>query len=430
MDSRTISTAQAAGTPKLPSLRRQFAWTLTGNAVYAACQWAILAVIARMSDVRAVGQFALGLAVTAPVFLLAGMQLRGVQATDASAQFRFRDYLTVRIVGMLTGLAVSAALIWQSGYDSATSAVVMLVGLTKAIEGVSDACYGALQQHERMDAISRSLMIRGALSVTAIAVVLWRGNTLAYAVAAMGAAWLTVALLHDLPAVAALDRNSESPEPWPQAARLRRIIVLAFPLGIVLALISLRTNIPRYFLERSAGTSDLGVYAALSSLVIAGNLVISALGQSATPRLAKYHFQGNRSAFRRLVWILVAIGAAVGVCGFVGAWAVGRPLLCVLFGATYAQHVPLLLLLMLAGAFAYVASFLGFALTATRQFNAQLPLFGVSAGLCFLASVAFVPRYGLFGAAAAWLVAVIFEMVAAGTLLRRVVSGSRIGRRS
>ena len=64
------------------SLRTAVAWTFAGNTIYAACQWAMLVIVAKLGSADAVGVFALAFAVTAPVMLLTGLQLRAVQATD------------------------------------------------------------------------------------------------------------------------------------------------------------------------------------------------------------------------------------------------------------------------------------------------------------------------------------------------------------
>jgi hypothetical protein len=49
------------------SLRRNFAWTVLGNVTYAACQWGMLVALAKLGSPEMVGQFALGLAIGAPV---------------------------------------------------------------------------------------------------------------------------------------------------------------------------------------------------------------------------------------------------------------------------------------------------------------------------------------------------------------------------
>src|SRR5688500_18644573 len=69
------------------SLRSNFAWTLTGNIGYAACQWGMLVLLAKMGSTEMVGQFALALAILTPILGFTNLQLRSVQATDARRDF-------------------------------------------------------------------------------------------------------------------------------------------------------------------------------------------------------------------------------------------------------------------------------------------------------------------------------------------------------
>ncbi|HYG66698.1 MAG TPA: hypothetical protein VD838_03530, partial [Anaeromyxobacteraceae bacterium] len=198
---------------------------MAGHATYAACQWVVLAVIARLASTDAVGRFALGLAVTTPVFLFAGLHLRAAQATDAARTFAFRDYLGVRLAGMVAALAVTAAIAAAAGYDRETALVVLAVGLTKAVEGASDAYYGFLQQHERMRPIAVSLAARGGLSVAAMAAGLLAGGGVSLATLAMAAAWALVLLAHDRRAAApTLRRLGESGTPRLERRAATRIV--------------------------------------------------------------------------------------------------------------------------------------------------------------------------------------------------------------
>src|SRR5262249_33512279 len=88
------------------SLRANFSWSFCGNVVYAACQWGMLIVLAKLASPESVGRFALGLAVTAPVVMLSNLQLRGVLATDARQEHPYTDYLTLRLFTTSGALAV------------------------------------------------------------------------------------------------------------------------------------------------------------------------------------------------------------------------------------------------------------------------------------------------------------------------------------
>ncbi len=175
------------------SLRHNFAWTLVGNVVYAASQWGILVLLAKLATPESLGVFALAYAVTAPIFLFAGLSLRSSQATD-SGHFRFGDYLGVRALGMGAALVVTVGMAALLEHDATTRLVILTVGVAKAIEGLSDVHYGVMQRHEQMRPIAVSLVSRGLLSVVAFAAVLAAGGPLLVAVAALALTWLAVLL--------------------------------------------------------------------------------------------------------------------------------------------------------------------------------------------------------------------------------------------
>lgn len=181
-----------------PSLRANFAWTLAGNVIYAACQWGVLVALARLGDAAMVGEFALALALTAPVFMFANLNIRGVQATDARGEYRFGDYLGLRLVTTVLALAVVAGVVLATGYGGRVAAVILLVGLAKAFEAMSDVFHGLLQRHERMDAIAWSMIARGLLSVAALALAVWLTGELLWGAAALAGTWALVLVGYDL----------------------------------------------------------------------------------------------------------------------------------------------------------------------------------------------------------------------------------------
>jgi O-antigen/teichoic acid export membrane protein len=186
-------------------------------------------------------------------------------------------------------------------------------------------------------------------------------------------------------------------------------------------LVSLRLNVPRYFIQRWSGAAELGVFAALASLLVAGNLIITALGQAATPRLAALYHAGSLGAFRALVRQLLLVALALGAAGLLAAAAAGGPLLGLLFGVRYANRTGLLLLLMAVGPASYASSVLGFALTSARTFTAQLPVFAATTLACAAGCLWLVPRQGVEGATLAWGASMLLEVGAVAVLLSRAL---------
>jgi O-antigen/teichoic acid export membrane protein len=190
---------------------------------------------------------------------------------------------------------------------------------------------------------------------------------------------------------------------------LSKLVWLALPLGFVMMLISLNTNIPRYFIERYLGERELGIFAAMSYLMVVGQMVVSALAESATPRLAKYYAAGNGNAFLRLLLKLTAIAALPGGAGVALALVAGKQLLTFLYQPEYAQYVEVFVLLMVAAGINYTFAFLGYGRTAARYFLIQAPLSCLVTSASAITCFWLIPQAGLKGAAIALIVGAIVE---------------------
>jgi O-antigen/teichoic acid export membrane protein len=420
------------------SLRINFSWILIGNVVYSACQWGMLTVIAKLSTPEMVGQFALGLAVTAPVMMFANLQLRSVQATDARRDYLFSDYLGLRLITTALAFVLIAGLTVIGRYREETAAVILIVGLSKSFEAISDVFFGLLQQRERMDRIAKAMMLKGVLALALMSVLLLISKSLVFGVVGLLAANIITLIAYDIPSGVLLLRDFDGSETasWGMARllprwnfhRLQELSYLALPLGFVMMLISLNTNIPRYFIEHYLGERELGIFAAMAYLIIAGTTVTGALGQSATPKLAKYYAGESGKEFSGLLLKMVGIGAVMGATGLLLALTVGKPLLTVLYRPEYAQHVDVFVWLMLAAGLQYMASFLGYGMTAARRFLAQLPLFLAVTVTSVLMSLLLIPLYGQQGAAVALLIAAGLQLVGSAWILMatlRSISGTQ-----
>jgi len=388
------------------SLRQNFSWTFAGNIVYAACQWGMLVVMAKLGSPEMVGQFTLGSAVTAPVIMFTNLQLRGVQATDAKRQYLFSDYFGLRLISTGLALLIITSITVKAGYRWDTSLCILLIGLAKSFESISDVIYGLIQQHERMDRIATSLMVKGTLALLLLGLGIYLSGSLFWGVVGLVFAD-GLRLIYDIRSGASILNPISLVQPRWHWKTLRNLVWLSLPLGVVMMLISLNANIPRYFIERYLGERELGIFAAISYLMVVGGTVVNALGESASPRLAKYYADGNREAFASLLLKLVGIGALLGGVGVLIALVAGKPILTLLYRPEYAQRADLFVWLMLVSGINYVASFLGYGMTAARYFRVQMPLFTLVASTSALVCFWLIPSWGLQGAVMALIIAAL-----------------------
>ena len=446
------SLARPSPAPVALSLKRNFCWTLAGNVIYAGCQWGMLVVLAKLGNPEMVGQFSLGLAITAPIIMFANLQLRAIQATDARDEYRFGDYLGLRLITTVLALLVIAGVSLGCGYPASTAGIIVVIGLAKAFETLSDVIYGLLQRHERMDRIAISMSIKGPLSLIALGVGVYMTRDVLWGAAGMAMAWLGLLLTYDvrsgifvqkalarqraagIDAVSAEDRRALLHEatlrPYWDTPTLRRLAWISLPLGIVMMLISLQVNIPRYFVARYCGVHDLGIFSALAYLQAAGITVVGALGQSAVPRLARYRADQRAAAFRGLLYRLLGIGLGLGTGGVLVAIVAGRPLLTLLYRPEYAEQVHVFIWIMVGAGIGYVSAFLGYAMTAARYFVCQLPLFIVTTTTTAAACYLLVPSYCLVGAACATVIATTVSLVGSAVIVAHAMRAQRQGPRT
>jgi len=414
------------------SLRANFSWTFVGNSIYSACQWGALVALAKISSPLIVGQYSLGVAIAMPVISLTGLSIRAVIASDVKETYQFGEYVGFRLCSTGLAMLIILAIPWILHSGPLMTLLTFVIGLSLAIENISDVYYARLQSIDRMDRIAKSQILRAPLSLLAMGLGVYFTGRLTGGVAAMVLVRTAVLLGYDLrvqtQSSEPLESNSLESRfafeylkgilrPRFELRKMGRILWLALPLGIVAMLVNLNANVPRYFIQWKLGTRELGIYSALAFLMSAGNLLVGALAQAVFVRLARFYAEGRRRAFVSLLLKLVGIGTVLGVGGIIVAWVAGAKLLVIIYRPEYAAESRLLVWFMVVAWIGYLGQFLGYAMTAARLFAHQIPLFAVGVLTIAVGSYWLVPRMGLQGAIVATMAGVTVQLLASAAVL-------------
>jgi O-antigen/teichoic acid export membrane protein len=391
------------------SLRSNFAWVLCGNVVYAACQLGMVIALAKLGSSTMLGQFSLGLAIATPVLMFSNLHLRAVQATDAARRYSFRQYLNLRIAMTSAALLAVAGIAWFGNYGRETRRIIAAVALAKAIEALSDVHYGLFQLNDRLDRTGQSMMLRGLLSAGGMATALYLTREAFWGCIGLALVWLICLLFFDMRQA----RRFGARHPGRRAGRQRygSLIRLALPMGLVTTTAALNLHMPRYFIQSAMGEHQLGIFSAMAYATVAMILVSDCMGHCAIPRLARLYAAGSMPEFRSLLVKLLGFGAALGLAGVATAQILGERLLAFFYGPEYAASSGAFVVLILATAIYCIANVFTGAITATRSFRIQVPLYAVAAGANALACSRWVPAFGLIGGAAAMAVAGSVQLV-------------------
>lgn len=406
-----------------------------GSGFYVTCQFGLLIALTKIGDTQMAGQYTLGLAVSAPVIIFLGFNLRAVIVSDARRECPFGVYLAFRLLAMTVAMCAIGAIIFIAGYRNETALAIMMIALAKTVESISDLFFGYFQQNERMDQITISKVIRGILSVVLFIDGMWLFGDVLGGIAGLITAWLVTLICFDIPRAVRFARNRAVHQRraklqrtaresfWPQwdAGRLKQLLLLSAPLGVVSMLISLNANIPRYFVEAWHGEAALGIFGPISYFTVLGNIVVISLGQSAAPRIARYYCEGNRIAIIVLFITQCAVGASLGAAMILMAATAGGWVLTTVFGSEYASAQMAFLLITVVISLSFVSTFSGIALTAMRAFRAQVPLAFATVCVAFASCRALVPQHAILGAAVAMVIAIGFQATSYGIVLLSVL---------
>ena len=102
---------------KPQSLKKNIGLAFAGNAVYQACQMGMLIVLTKLTSAEEVGRFALALAISTPITVFIGLNLRPILVTDVKNRNSFGEFVTLRLVTVMAALAVIASVALAGGYS-------------------------------------------------------------------------------------------------------------------------------------------------------------------------------------------------------------------------------------------------------------------------------------------------------------------------
>ena len=378
------------------SLKRNILWTGIGTAVYYVSQYALLSLIAKLTSVEAVGQFALALAVIMPIIMFSQMQFRSLQVTDAKGEYSFQDYFWTRFYGTIFALLVIAIVAFTGSYSPEVRAVIFLFGLAKCFESLSDLTYGTLQSNDRMDYVAISQIIKSLLSMVLFWGVLYLTRQLLPAILVLGGAWALVFFGFDLPFARKVS-GTKSLFVFPSPATIRQLVTLSLPLALTATMNAYLINLPRYALK-PFGESQIGYFSAVAMLINVVILITGTVSQATLARVARHYQQGEYHAYCRLAVRTTLLQAGISLAFTFVVWFGGKSLVGTLFTSEYRAYTNVLLLMCAGMTLNSLGAFGAITLSAGRHFRHQLIYNFTLLVVCLPLYHYLIARYGVIGA--------------------------------
>ncbi|SDY49861.1 oligosaccharide flippase family protein [Acinetobacter kyonggiensis] len=368
-------------------LLKKAKWLVGGNFVFAFSQWVILIFFARMTNQENLGQYALALAIVTPIFAVGNLQLRPLYILDVNSEqkYTYTHFYYLRLICSFIALACCLVL---GLFFNVSILVLLLVGLLKFFESYSDIIYAYYNAHDQTQLISKSLFLKGALSVLAVALGLYLFDfytALILFLFVYIVVWLFIDNLY-------IQKTKEIKKMSLDLG----IMKSAIPMGISLGIVTLQSNIPRLFLDQYASIEAVGIFTVLSYFIIVGSIFINSICQYLSPRLT-HAWNHNRAYFKKLLSMALLVAGGLGLIAIFLSYFMGEFVLNLVYGAEYVAYTDAFVLTMVAGFILYLATVLGYTLTAIGFIKQQVYLFSIVLIFSVLVSYLCIPEYGIVG---------------------------------
>ncbi|MEM6334165.1 MAG: hypothetical protein AAF823_12585 [Planctomycetota bacterium] len=368
------------------------AWMFIGQVVWAASQWAVIAVVARKTAPEAVGEFVLAMGIATPTFLMAGLGLRVLAAADVRATRPLKAYALARVGGAALAAAITLVGGLLAANGTRAAAIVFAVVVLKLADHAADLIYGGGLAVGRARSVGLSMVMRGAGGVVAAWATIATTDSLAAGIVAMAGWWLVVLLAYDLRVWAAAERGWQTTlakQSREAVASLRvglaSVAKAGLPLGVVAGLGALIVYVPAYFLD-TVDPALTGIYGALNYGALVLTLAGLAWGQAATPGMARLTDEPHRFA-RLLLGVNLGL-VALGALAAAAALTISDPVVRIVYGETYAGQSVALAWMMIGATGYNVVTVSGYGALARGRFYLQpIPLVvGVAVEVALMAA--------------------------------------------
>lgn len=369
-------------------LKSKLSWSLFGNIIYALSQWGVVTIIAKYGTSRDLGIYSIGLAVTAPIVLFFNFQLRTILATDSKNEYEFKQYYGGRIIHLTISFLIILPVSFIYGENKETIIAIILMGLVKYFESLSDIFMGLFQKKGRIDLIGKSQLFRGIFTVVIFGLSFVLTRSVILSVCGLLITMIVRFISYDM------KKAQEYADIIPSFDSWLRLIRIALPLGIVSLINSLNTNIPRYLLDRLSSPSDLGIYSALSYVLVAANMLITPISLLAAPKLADAYNNNRVKQFVKLNIILILFSTLVFIPIILILIIQGENVLKILYSDEYATYNYEFIIINCSMLFSFYTTFFNLSIVTARFFQIQPIINFIVTIISFLTSYFFINLYG------------------------------------
>ncbi len=398
-------------------------YAILGNLMLAFSQWFIIWGIARTSSLEMLGIYTFSVAICAPLILFSSLQMRNVYVTDAKDENSINEYLVTRLLTSIFSLVPITLIMISLQLDKLEIQLLYLVFFLYTLDSISDIFYGVFQKVNLMKYLATSQILRAAILILSLLIYYLLDISIIVFLTLLVFTTAMRVMFYDLKKAKKIEQinvNSVSIE------KIKGILILSLPLGVVSLLVSLNIQIPRYYLEYFTTIEQVGIFAAIFQLANIGLILVNSIGQLVAPKLALY-FKDNIKKFVKFSLItMILISIFSGIILLI-VYLFGNNIIHIIYGSNFSDAGNIFFVIMLATSVGYLSTILGIITTTTRNFSKQYIYTYISFFSTLIFGWFLIPIYGLEGAAYTLMISYMLKIFFNIKVLYKIIITKREG---
>ncbi len=396
--------------------KRAFFWNTVASTLSSFQSFIILILISHLGNTTDAGIFIFAYAAANLMMMIGKFGMRQFQASDLSEQYSFGTYVCSRRITVILMLVVSAlyGLYCSNGSAAKYWVFVLWCGI-RAIESYEDVYHGYLHARDRLDLASIIWGSRTLLSIVVFSIAYGISGDLVCSTLIVFAVALISGLALNLPFLHLYEKRSAT-----GYTEVKSLLISNFSLFASFFLQMYLGNAPRYAINSGLSDEVQAIYGYLIMPVFLITLFSNFMVQPLITTYTKLWTQNDRKSFLKLMAYHLSLIVTVVILCIFGGQIIGLRLLEIIFNVELKNYVLILNILLIAGGFQALQSYLMTLLTVIR-FHKLLITGFVGAGLLFAVfSGMVVTRWGITGISIYFmLVLALLDIYFAGLLIYR-----------
>ncbi len=145
--------------------KSEFLWNSIASIVASMLNAVLLLFCTRINGTEMAGMFSISFTTSVILNAIGDYGIRIYQVTDSKRNYKFVEYIALRIVVVSIMLAIGIAFVIISGYDTTKLSITILLILFRVIDNLSETYQGEFQVNGRLDLGGKSVVIRNGIAM-------------------------------------------------------------------------------------------------------------------------------------------------------------------------------------------------------------------------------------------------------------------------